>query len=137
MGRVLAIDYGHKRVGLALSDESRQLASPLKPLQRTSELLTQLQKLCTEHTVELMVVGYPLRLDGSVGEAARNVEQFAEKLKATVGIAVELVDERLSTSEAQKAMIEGGASRKRRKEMIDSVAAAMFLQTFLDGPGRE
>jgi putative Holliday junction resolvase len=135
MGRVLAIDWGERRVGIALSDESRIIASPHSVIKRAGSLdrvLIQISELIVEHEVSHVIFGIPLRMDGSRGPEAEGVLEVAEKLRAKVTVPVDTWDERLSTVEAERALIGGDVSRKKRKELIDQVAASIFLQSYID-----
>jgi putative Holliday junction resolvase len=134
-GRCLALDLGERRIGLALSDALGFTAQPLPPFVRVGPRkdLEALAAIVARHDVGRVVVGLPLLLSGEAGEAARGAREFAERLRARLpGVEVELWDERLSTAEAERAMIEGGARRRERQRSIDSVAAALILQGYLD-----
>jgi putative Holliday junction resolvase len=130
-GRVLAIDYGRKKMGLALSDELGLTAQPLLILTRTNrqEDLRRLRGICRKHLVRRIVVGYPLHLKGEAGEMAAKTSQFASRLNRNLGIPVELVDERLTTWEAKQSVAQNGS---RRGEPVDDVAAAIMLRDYLD-----
>jgi len=136
MTRILSIDFGERRIGIALSDTERIIASPLTTLdtRQTGNPIEAIAHLCQEHEVGLIVVGYPLHLDGHAGEKAAVVDQFIETLKtATPSIPIEKVDERYSSLEAH-ALLKGRKRKKGRtdKNMIDRVAAALFLQEYLN-----
>src|SRR5690242_14193178 len=105
-GRVLAIDYGRKRLGLAISDALRVIASPFSTWNRANGRrdLAKLRNLCCEQEIKLIVIGWPLHLGGTRGEMALEAARFAERIKAELGIPVELVDERLSSWEAQETL---------------------------------
>jgi len=136
----MAIDWGERRIGVALSDESRIIASPHSVITRGGSLdrdLTEIARIATENEVELIIFGLPMRLDGSMGPAAKGVLEVVEKLRQKVSMPVDTWDERLSTVAAERALIEGDVSRKKRKKVIDQVAAALFLQAFLDSPRGE
>jgi len=141
-GPVLAIDYGRKRLGLAVSDSLRLTARPLATWSRSNRRrdLGRLTSLCREQGIRLIVVGWPLRLDGSRGEMAREAARFAERVRGELGIPVELVDERLSSWEAQRALTETAAqkprSRSRKQGRLDEVAAAVILRDYLRRTGR-
>jgi len=135
--RVLGIDYGRRRLGLALSDEDGVLASPLPALHRDrsgslDRDIARLKRLIEEHNAAESVVGHPLNMDGSRGEMAREAEAFAEALRSATNRSVHLFDERLTSAEAERAMLEGNLSRRRRKELRDSLAATLILQGYLD-----
>jgi putative Holliday junction resolvase len=141
-GRVLAIDYGRSRFGLALSDPLRVTARPLATWKRSNRRrdLARLRDLCKEQEVSLIVVGLPLHLQGARGEMAVEAARFAERIRAEVGKPVKLVDERLSSWEAEQAVGEnaGGKprSRDRRRHKLDEVAAAVILRDYLHRAGR-
>lgn len=138
MGRVLAIDLGTKRIGIALSDPTATVASPLDTLPATGRrrAADQVSELCRRHGVETVVVGWPRNMDGSLGHAAREAEDFAERLRATLQVPVELWDERLSTAAAERALLEAGLRRDKRRQSRDRVAAALILQSYLDAHRR-
>jgi putative holliday junction resolvase len=137
LGRVLGIDAGERRVGVALSDETRLLASPVTVLDRRNGLppvLEALTRLARTEAVQHVVVGLPLNADGSRGRQARRAEQFARIAERVVGLPVELWDERLSTREAEAILREQGRNMRRVRErgQVDAVAAAVILQDYLD-----
>ncbi len=141
MARILGIDWGERRVGIALSDESRTIASPHSVLVRSPSInkdLGRIVGLVIEHDVERVVVGIPVRMDGTQGPAADKVVEIVGKLRNLLDVPVVTWDERLSTAEAQKVLIGGDVSRRKRKDVVDRVAAALILQTYLDsGSWRE
>ncbi len=131
----MALDWGERRVGIAMSDAGWVIATPHFVLNRTRKLTEDLSRIgvmASENDVELIVVGVPLQMDGSCGQAAEKILKVVEEIKKYLDIPVTTWDERLSTAEAEKALIGGDVSRARRKGMIDRVAAAIFLQAFLD-----
>jgi putative Holliday junction resolvase len=132
--RVMALDIGDRRIGIALSDPGQILARGLEVLRRRSREsdMAAIASLVEEHEVEKIIVGHPRRLNGTVGEQARKVEAYARALQEAVEIPVILWDERFSTLRAQKAMIEAGRRRRERKRRLDAVAAAVILQDYLD-----
>ena len=132
--RILGIDYGHKRLGLALSDEGETLASPLPVYQRrdTGQDLAFLAALVHEKNVGQIVVGLPRNMDGSLGEMAKQVLAFVDALKEKVSLPVDTFDERLTTTEAERVLIQANLSRKRRKTLRDSLAAVLILQGYLE-----
>lgn len=134
--RILAVDLGEKRVGLAVSDELAITASPLAVLdyRDLSDLLTQLEVVVKRKAVKTIILGHPINMDGSKGEKAREAENFAEQLRQSLAIPVILWDERLTTAQAQKAMLAGDINRTQRKRLADKVAAALLLQSYLDRP---
>lgn len=132
MDRFLAIDYGTKRVGLALTDPLKMIAQPFATLENNFELISGIKKIVQEKNVSRIILGFPLRLSGEIGQAAQAVEKFSAELKQQIhNIEIVLVDERLTTAEAQKRMIETDARRSTRKQNIDQTAAALLLQNYL------
>ncbi len=132
--RILALDIGQARIGVAVSDPHQILARSLKVIDRSSRQkdFAVIGRLVRELEVEKVIVGHPLQLDGTVGRQARRVERYAAALAESLDVPVLLRDERLSTVEAQQLMIEAGHKRKTRRRKIDAVAAAVFLQDYLD-----
>jgi len=133
--RILGVDYGRKRLGIAVSDESEFLASPRKTMLRSRSLdsdLTKLKKLVVDEDVKWIVVGLPLNMDGSHGPMAEEASAFAARLHAVSGLPVDLFDERLTSSEAERVLVEADVSRGQRKTLRDSLAATLILQGFLD-----
>jgi putative Holliday junction resolvase len=138
--RTLAIDLGSKRVGLALSDEGGNLATPLAVLQVTSprQAADEVLKVAAKEGVQRLVVGLPLNMDDSIGPQARNTANWAADLGRRSGLPVVLVDERLSSFEAEQSLAarrRGGEklTRGMKKERLDAIAATGFLQAYLDG----
>lgn len=138
--RTLGMDLGTKTLGLALSDKLGIIANPYKTLRYNDidELVSEVTTLIDELKVEDLVLGYPKNMNNTLGEAVERTLTFKEKLEASVNKTVNLVDERLSTVEAERALIGADMSRKNRKEVIDSVAASIILDTYLKriGSGR-
>ena len=134
MPRILGLDYGQKRLGFALSDQSEMLATPLKVVtcENEQEALSETIRICRETGAGRLVVGMPVNMNGTRGPAAENVEKFVQKIAKSLTIPIETWDERLSTKSATDVLIEAGASRKRRKEVVDKLAAQIFLQNYLD-----
>lgn len=132
--RLMALDIGERRIGVALSDPGQTLARPLQVLRCRSEErdLALIVALAREHEVGKIIVGHPLGLDGKAGVQARQVEAYAAKLQELVAMPVVLWDEGLSTVRAQEAMIEAGRKQRDRKARIDAVAAAVILQDYLE-----
>jgi putative Holliday junction resolvase len=135
--RLMALDIGERRIGVALSDPGQMLARGLRVITRGSRQAdaSLIGSLVREHEVEKIIVGHPLRLDGSAGEQARQIEAYARELQQDTGIPVLLWDESYSTERAREAMIEAGRKRKERKERLDAVAAAVILQDYMDSVG--
>src|ERR1043165_3107818 len=132
--RILALDHGTVRIGVALSDELKMMASPLEfiPAEPFADVLTRLKALVREKEVELIIIGMPRNMDGSYGPAAEKVREFATALKDAVAIPLKMWDERLSSTQANRMMAESGVKRDKRKEKVDGMAAAIFLQSYLD-----
>jgi putative Holliday junction resolvase len=133
--RILGIDYGRVRLGLALSDEEAILASPLPTLprsRRSCDDFHHIARLAREHSVTRIVVGLPLLMDGTNGTMANEAEGFAGQVAQRTRLPVDLFDERLTSSEAERAMLEGNLSRERRKELRDGLAAVLILQAYLE-----
>lgn len=133
-GRILAIDYGRRRIGLALSDELRLIAQPLATLMRTSrrDVIHRLRELVRKHSVRAIVVGHPVRLDGTAGEMAEEVERFATRLSKDLGLPVDMMDERLSSWEAEEITATRPGASRGRKVPLDQVAAAVILRDYLE-----
>ncbi len=132
--RVLGLDLGTKTIGLALSDSSASIASPLLTIRRTkftkdAEILLA---LATEHNIGVFVIGLPLNMDGSEGPRAQSTRAFARNLKKITDMPVVFWDERLSTAAVTRTLIEADRSRKRRTELVDKMAASYILQGALD-----
>ena len=132
--RVLALDVGEKRIGVAISDLSQTLARSLKVIQRDSrqEGFATVARLIEEYEVEKVVVGYPRSLDGMAGAQAERVERYAADLAKALTVPVLLWDERFSTVSAERLMKEAGLRGKKKQERVDAVAAAVILQDYLD-----
>ena len=132
-GRILALDVGDRRIGIALSDETQLIATPHSVYTRVGwgPDVKHIQKLYNDNKAVLIVCGLPRNMDGSVGFQAEKVQSCAEQL-IKAGLLVVFQDERLSTVSAHQALIEGGMRRDDRKGTVDKVAAAVILQTYLD-----
>jgi len=144
---ILGVDYGRARVGLAIADSETRLAQPLETLERINrnEDMRRLREAVREHGVKQIVVGLPLRLDGSQGEMAEEATRFAQRLRKQIGVPVEMVDERLTSWEAERLLEEtqgrilhkkGGAHGKKTqtkqgKLTVDAMAAAVILNDYL------
>jgi putative Holliday junction resolvase len=134
LGRVLGLDLGDVRIGVAISDPDRRLAVPLGTVHvgRPPGELRAIADLVAEHGVELVVVGEPISLDGTRGDRAAHAANFADALRAFVQVPVTLHDERLSTVEAERSLRDAGVSGRRRRAVIDAAAAQVVLQAWLD-----
>lgn len=131
--RILAIDYGRKRMGMALSDELRLTARPLGILTRSNRRndLRRLHEICRRHGVSKIVVGHPLQMTGARGDMAAEAERFAARLKEELGIPTELADERLTSWEARETLFDARSSRAKGAP-VDDVAAAILLRQYLE-----
>ncbi len=132
--RILAIDHGSKRMGIALSDELQMIAQPVGfiPAEPFADFLEQLKKLIHEKEVELILVGMPRNMDGSYGPAALKVQEFVAVLKTAITIPIKTWDERLTSAQANRFLIEANTRREKRREKVDATAAAILLQSYLD-----
>ncbi len=134
MSRILGLDLGTRRIGVALSDPTRTVAVPLATVPHASSRrdLDRVAELCSAHAVARIVVGWPRNMDGSIGVAARRAEKFAQILRRALDVPVDLWDERLSTAAAERALLQANLRRDRRRDLRDRVAAAVILQAYLD-----
>ncbi|MBA3832747.1 MAG: Holliday junction resolvase RuvX [Chthoniobacterales bacterium] len=140
MKRIMGIDYGTARIGVALSDELQLLAHPAETIAvaKIANPAARIAALVQEKNVERIVVGLPRHMNGSVGASAEEARAFAEKLKALVACEVQTWDERLSTVAAHRALQEAGKTSRQTRGYIDQVAAQMLLQSYLDSlPGNQ
>ena len=132
--RILALDHGTKRIGVAVSDELKMIAQPLEYIltEPFAPFLERLKKLIIEKEAELILVGMPRNMDGSYGPAAQKVETFVAVLRGAVTVPIQTLDERLTSAQANRVLIQGGVRRDQRKEKVDKMAAAILLQSYLD-----
>ncbi len=133
-GRILALDLGKRRIGLALSDELGITAQGLETLQRTTirEDLAHLAKLASGHNVALILMGNPLHMSGNSGRGTEHAREFGARLEAVTGIPIQLWDERLTTVQAQRVLRESGISIEKRAKAVDRLAAVILLESYLD-----
>lgn len=131
-GRVIGVDLGDARVGIALSNPDRTIASPLEVIKRTKDLHQDIAKIVAEWEATAVVVGLPLSLDGSVGPAAKKALAETKKLGATIRVPVETYDERLTTVTAERMMTDAGLDSRGQRKVVDKIAAAIMLQAWLD-----
>ncbi|MBO9325020.1 MAG: Holliday junction resolvase RuvX [Roseiflexus sp.] len=133
-GRVMALDIGERRIGVALSDPTRTLASPLTTICAVprSTALKRILTLIRDYQVTALVVGLPLTMNGDVGPQATLVQQFVDELRPLIDIPISFVDERLTTVAAERMMIDLNIKPEQRRARIDEVAASIILQDFLD-----
>jgi putative pre-16S rRNA nuclease len=132
--RILALDHGTKRVGVAVSDELKMIAQPLEFIapEPFAKFLERLREILREREVELILIGLPRNMDGSYGPAALKVQEFVAALRDAITVPIQTWDERLTSAQAQRFLIQGGVRRKERKEKVDKTAAAILLQSYLD-----
>jgi putative Holliday junction resolvase len=133
-GRILALDVGARRIGMALSDELMLTAQGIETLERTNlrEDLTRLTRLATERGVNLILIGNPMNLSGSEGRQSAWVRDFGHKLQAHSGIQVRFYDERLTTKEAERVLRQSGISRVKRGRAVDRLSAVILLSSYLE-----
>lgn len=135
--RIIGLDYGTKTVGVAVSDALMITAQPLETIERKSanklrQTLARIESIIEEYQAERIVLGYPKNMNNTIGERAEAAEQFKEDLERRTGLEVILWDERLSTVEAERILMDTGVRRENRKQYVDKMAAAVILQNYLD-----
>ena len=135
--RIMGVDYGEKRVGLALSDPLGITAQPLECIERENDaqVAGELERLIQTHDIERVVVGLPVNLSGKDSPQTKRARRFISRLRKNLGVKIETWDERLSSDEAERALIDMDVRRSRRKERRDIVAAQLILQGYLDTKG--
>jgi putative holliday junction resolvase len=131
-GRRVGLDIGGRRIGLSVSDELGMVASPVRTVDIKREKLAGLKAAILEYDPVEVVVGMPTSMSGDEGAQAKEVREFTATLEEILPIPVVFWDERLTTFAAEQSLLESGYNRKRRKEMIDAVAASLILQSYLD-----
>ncbi len=137
--RILGIDYGEKRLGLAVSDATKTVAQGLETLVRTEDLeklFGRLGEVIQKHEVSECVIGFPLHMNGTRGEKAKEAETFAELLKKRFGLPVHLWDERLTTVSVERELSRWKISVPKRKKLLDRISAQFILQSYLDSKKR-
>ena len=137
MKRIMGLDYGSKTIGVALSDPLRITAQGLETVTRKSEnklrqSLARLETIIKEYDVEAVVLGLPLNMNSEYGDRARRTEEFGEMLKRRTGLPVILHDERLTSNEAHRVLTEAGLKTGKHKQYVDTMAAVLILQSYLD-----
>jgi putative Holliday junction resolvase len=132
--RILALDPGTKRIGVAVSDETKTIAQPLEwiPAEPFAGFIERFRQILAEKEVDLVLIGLPRNMNGTYGPAAQKAEAFAAALKGAITIPIKMRDERLTTLQANKMMIQGKVRRDKRKDKVDQMAAALLLQSYLD-----
>ena len=133
--RILALDHGTKRIGVAVSDETKTIALPMEYIltEPFAAFLDRLKKILVEKEIDLILIGQPRNMDGSYGPAAQKVEAFVAVLNTAITVPIKMWDERLTSTMANRVLIQGGVRRDKRKEKVDKMAAAILLQSYLDG----
>ncbi len=136
--RILGIDHGTKRIGIAVSDELKMIAQPLEyiPAEPFAAFLERLRAILRDKEVELILVGMPRNMDGSYGPAALKVQDFVAALKGALTVPIQTWDERLTSAQANRFLIQANVRREKRKEKVDKMAAAILLQSYLDSIAR-
>lgn len=134
MNRILGIDFGETRIGLAISDELGLLAQGLPTFQRdiNGNLISYLKEIIDKNEIERIVIGFPKMMDGTLGEKAEQVKKFADTLKENFKIPIDLWDERLSSIQSQRILREMGKKYTRDKGSVDKMSAVLILQNYLD-----
>jgi putative holliday junction resolvase len=132
--RILALDHGTKRIGVAVSDELKVIAQPLEFIlaEPFADFLARLKEIIREKEAEMILVGMPRNMDGSYGPAALKVEAFVAALNGAITVPIKTLDERLTSAQANRLLIQGGVRRDKRKQKVDKMAAAILLQSYLD-----
>ena len=133
-GRVMAIDWGEVRLGLAMSDETQTIAQGFDVYERRSisDDIAHLARVIDDHNVDRVVVGVPVHMDGSHSPQTEQARAFVNQLEATLAVPIEVMDERLTTSEAERSLLEADLSRQKRKTKRDQLAATLILQRYLE-----
>lgn len=137
--RYLGLDLGSRTLGIAISDKSGIIARSLKIIRHKEDyerLLIEVKKIVEEEEIDVIILGYPKNMNNTIGEKAKLSETFKEQLEKTCNIKVYLEDERLTTKQATDILISNNTSRKKRKKVIDSMAATIILQSYLDKRGK-
>jgi len=133
MGRLMGIDYGDKRIGIALSDELKIIASPYKVIINNGDnIFDEILREIKENNVEALIVGMPLSMSGGDTKQTIKVREFVDKLKKVIDIGIFIIDERLTTAEAMRTMHFKGEKIRHNKHKVDMISASLILQTYLD-----
>lgn len=130
----MGLDYGTKRIGVAISDELGITAQGITVIKRSDldKDIYRIKELVSDYEVNEIVIGVPKKMDGSMGPMAKEVENFISKIKEEIDISVQMQDERLSSKAVERTLLEGDVTRKKRKQVMDKMAAAYMLQGYLD-----
>jgi len=134
MERILGLDIGEKRIGVALSDPLAMTAQGFKTINRVSikKDIEEIEKIINDYEIKKIVVGLPLNMDGSIGDSCEIVKKFSEKLRNKFNLEIIYIDERLTTVSATRVLLEADVKRKNRKNVVDKIAASYILQSYLD-----
>jgi putative holliday junction resolvase len=132
MNPILAVDFGHARLGLAISDELRFLAHPLETIPANKDSIRRISEIVRDRKIDKVVIGIPRHMSGEIGESAKAALEFVEKLRAKISCPVDTWDERLTTAGAERALREAGKKTRKTRNIVDQVAAQMILQSYLD-----
>lgn len=137
--RVMGLDYGDVRIGVALSDVTRFLASGFENYTRVSleKDCQHIAEIISSNNVKVVVLGLPLNMDGSEGVRVEKTKEFAEELKKYTSVDIDFLDERLTSVSAEKILISADVSRKKRKQVLDKLSATIILQDYLDSKARK
>lgn len=131
-GRMLGLDLGERRIGVAISDEMGLIASPLTMIPRKGPVIGDVQRLIGQYGIVRLIVGLPVSLSGREGPQAAAIRDYAEQIRGAIAIPLDYWDERLTTSIAEQHLIASGVRRDKRKQQVDAVAASVMLQGYLD-----
>ncbi len=132
MNKILGLDFGEKKIGVAISDEIGMLARPLLTINAKKEALGEIKKVCEENQIKEIIIGMPKTLKGELGPQAQKVVQFKDELKEKIDIPVTFEDERLTSKMVEKMLIKEGVGREKRNKIIDQLSARAILQSYLD-----
>ena len=138
MTRILGIDFGSKRIGIAKTDEAGMMAHGVGFMEcrKTGSHVQEIVKMIRAENIDTVVIGYPINMDGSIGPKALEAEKFAETIREAAKVEVKLWDERLTSKEAERYLLEADVSRAKRKKKIDQLAAQIILQGYLDAQSK-
>jgi putative holliday junction resolvase len=132
--RILSLDHGTRRIGVAVSDETKTIATPLEyiPVEAMDKVIARLQQLIREKDVELILIGMPRNMDGTYGPATEKVKDFIAAIQPHITTPVKTWDERLTSAQANRVLLQANVRRDKRKQNVDKMAAAILLQSYLD-----
>lgn len=132
--RILALDFGEKRIGVAVSDKLNIIAQGLETIERkgAEDSLDRIKSLIKQYNISKVIIGMPFNMNGTKGAGARSSEELSALLKERLSVSVETIDERLTTAQGERVLLEADVSRKKRKASIDKIAAQLILQIYLD-----